>query len=204
MEDLPANLVRRADESDDALFYGTPRLVTHIDDATIAALTDFYRETIPAESRLLDMMSSWVSHLPPETDYASVSGLGMNAQELENNPRLDARIVHDLNANPELPYADESFDFVLNAVSVQYLTQPIRVFQSVARVLRPGGYSLVAISHRLFPTKAIYAWQTIPPAERPGLVEAYFQRAGSFDSVETIDRSPTHADPLWVVRARKA
>ena len=88
----------------------------------------------------------------------------------------DARIVHDLNANPELPYADESFDFVLNAVSVQYLTQPIRVFQSVARVLRPGGYSLVAISHRLFPTKAIYAWQTIPPAERPGLVEAYFQR----------------------------
>ena len=77
MEDLPENLVRRVDESDDALFYHAPRLVTHIDDATIAALTDFYRETIPAESKLLDMMSSWVSHLPPETDYASVSGLGM-------------------------------------------------------------------------------------------------------------------------------
>ena len=69
----------------DAGFYRQARLVTHIDDATIAALTDFYAEFLPPGSRVLDLMSSWVSHLPEE-EYGRVAGLGMNAEELAANP----------------------------------------------------------------------------------------------------------------------
>ncbi len=160
--DLPPDMVRRVDESDDALFYAAPRFVAHIDDATREAITEVYRSEIAAGADVLDLMSSWISHLPEEAGYGRVAGQGMNLAELERNPRLTERVVHDLNAAPEIPFENDAFDVVLNAVSVQYLTQPVAVFRSVARVLRPGGKVLIAISHRLFPTKAIYAWQALP------------------------------------------
>ena len=121
---IPPHCLAREDESDDALFYAGPRLVTHIDDATIAALTQVYRERLPPSAAVLDLMSSWVSHLPEAVVYSRVAGLGLNLAELEANPRLHDFTVHDLNAAPTLPYPDESFDAVLNAVSVQYLTRP--------------------------------------------------------------------------------
>lgn len=202
--EIPPNLTQRLDETPDARFYQVPRLVTHIDDATIAALTEVYRERIPPGARVLDLMSSWVSHLPQDVVYRRVAGLGMNATELDHNPQLTDRTVHDLNASPELPYDEASFDVVLNAVSVQYLTQPVRVFESVARALVPGGQYLVAVSHRLFPTKAIAAWQGLPPQERPRLVASYFDRSEAFEDVAIADRSPTGADPLWIISARRA
>lgn len=201
--DLPPHLAQRLDESDDALFYGTPRLVTHIDDATIEALTEVYRARIPAGADVLDLMSSWISHLPDDAEYGRIAGHGMNAVELDHNARLTDRVVHDLNADPELPYPEDSFDVVLNAVSVQYLTKPVRVLRSVARTLRPGGEHLIAISHRMFPTKAIHAWQGLAPAERPRLVELYFERSEAFTDIHTEDHSPTGADPLWVVSGRR-
>jgi SAM-dependent methyltransferase len=200
---LPSEFFRRIDESDDALFYEQPRLVTHIDDATIARLTQVYREVVPAGAAVLDLMSSWVSHLPPEASYARVAGLGMNGVELERNPRLTDRTVHDLNASPELPYPDATFDAVVNAVSIQYLTRPIEVYRSVSRVLKPGGRALVATSHRCFPTKAILAWHSLPPQDRLRLIQIYFERAGGFAPAEVLDRSPPGADPLWVVLARR-
>ncbi len=196
-------MFRRPDESPDAEFYVEPRFVTHIDDATIAALTAFYRERLPPDADLLDLMSSWVSHLPPDVPYGRVEGLGMNEQELAANSRLAGWAVRDLNREPELPYADASFDAVLNAVSIQYLTQPLAVYRSVARVLRPGGLAVVALSHRLFPTKAIAAFQALPPRERIALVRLYFERAGGFEPAEFVDRSPEGADPLWLVAARR-
>ena len=45
---LRQELFRRMDESPDALFYEAPRLVTHIDDPAIAAVTQLYREHFPA------------------------------------------------------------------------------------------------------------------------------------------------------------
>lgn len=193
---------RRLDENPDAEFYAVPRLVTHIDDATIAALTRVYRELLPAGGDVLDLMSSWVSHLPPEVDYGRVAGLGMNRVELEHNPRLTEFVVHDLNLDPELPYADESFDAVVNAVSIQYLTRPVEVYASVRRVLRPGGLALVAMSHRCFPTKAILAWHTGAPGDRARRVQGYFEAAGGFEPAAFLDRSPAGADPLWLVVAR--
>lgn len=201
---FPQGFFDRVDESPDPLFYAAPRLVVHIDDATIAALTRAYRELVAPGANVLDLMSSWVSHLPEDVAYGRVAGLGMNAHELERNPRLTDFAVHDLNADPRLPYADASFDALLCAVSVQYLTRPVEVFADAARVLRPGGRALVALSHRCFPTKAIRAFHVVEARARPRLVAEYLARSGGFAPAEILDRSPGGADPLWIVAARTA
>ena len=207
MADPPAHFPRgffeRVDESDDALFYREPRFVTHIDDASIRALTAAYRELLVPGSDVLDLMSSWVSHLPEGVGFGRVSGLGMNDAELGANPQLTDFAVHDLNAQPELPYEDASFDAVVNAVSIQYLTRPVEVFASVRRVLRPGGLHAIAMSHRLFPTKAVRAFHALPPRERMAVVRSYFMLAGGYTEAELLDRSPENADPLWIVVAAR-
>ena len=196
-EGFPARFFERQDESSDALFYDQPRFVTHIDDATIAALTDFYEEFLPADCRVLDLMSSWVSHLP-STRYARVEGLGMNAAELAANRRLDAHVVQDLNEDPCLPYEAGQVDRALMAVSVQYLVRPIEVFADLRRVLAPSGQVAVALSHRCFPTKAVLAFRALSPSDRVQLVSAYLHRAG-FAAIAFVDRSPAEGDPLWIV-----
>jgi SAM-dependent methyltransferase len=196
---FPGHFFRREDSSADRFFYAEPRFVTHIDDQTIDALTGVYREIIPPGSDVLDLMSSWISHLPPEVEYGRVSGLGMSAEELADNKQLSDYVVHDLNAEPELPYEDGSFDFVVNAVSVQYLTRPAEVFASVSRVLRPGGSYAVAFSHRMFPTKAVAVWQSLSNEDRVRLVASYFGLAGGFGEPLFIDRSPAQGDPLFLV-----
>lgn len=201
--DLPPQLFARQDESPDAAFYREPRFVTHIDDATIDALTAFYRTFIPEDASVLDLMSSWVSHLPPESRYRHVAGLGMNEAELAANPRLDQRVVHDLNATPELPYPDDAFDRITLAVSIQYLTRPVEVLRDARRTLKEDGEICIAMSHRLFPTKAILAFHRLSPADRVRLVSAYLDLAG-FEDVRFVDRSPDQADPLWLVLGRRA
>lgn len=195
--EFPDRFFEREDESLDALFYREPRFVAHIDDVTIAALTDYYREFLPAGCRILDLMSSWISHLP-DVEYARVAGLGMNERELAANPRLSDFVVHDLNLDPELPYEDAAFDRAVIAVSMQYLVQPVEVFRDLARVLEPGGRVAVAMSHRCFPTKAILAFRALGPADRVRLVSAFLHRA-NFVDIGFEDRSPSHGDPLWVV-----
>lgn len=202
--ELPAALFERIDASDDLEFYEQPRFVTHIDDATIAALTDFYRERLAPGARVLDLMSSWVSHLPEDVSYGSVVGQGMNAAELGHNPRLDAWQKQDLNADPRLPWPAQSFDAALIAVSIQYLTRPVEVLAELARLLAPGGEVVVATSHRCFPTKAIWAFRHLPPQERLRLIAFYLQRAGGFEAAVFHDRSPEGADPLWILTARRA
>ena len=201
---FPPHFFQRADERADEGFFREPRFVTHIDDATIEALTQVYREVIAPGARLLDLMSSWISHLPEGVEYERVAGLGMNHEELAANPRLHDFVVHDLNRHPELPYGDASFDAVVNAVSVQYLTRPLEVFASVRRVLRPGGVHAVAISHRMFPQKAIAAWQSLSPTDRVTLVGAYFSLTPGWEQPRVLDRSPPGADPLWVICSRRA
>jgi SAM-dependent methyltransferase len=200
---LPREWFARIDPSPDSLFYAAPRLVNHIDDATIGALTAYYREQLAPGDAILDLMSSWVSHLPAEGAYRRVAGLGMNREELLANPRLTDSCVHDLNACPELPYPSESFDAVLNAVSVQYLVHPVPVFAEVRRVLRPGGISIVAMSHRCFPSKAVRAFHGLPRDARFELVARYHALAGGFEEPACLDRSPAGADPLWIVAARR-
>jgi len=201
---LPAALFERIDPSSDAFFYREPRLVKHIDDATIAALTNYYAEVLPKRGTLLDLMSSWVSHLPSSHADARVVGLGMNAAELAANPRLAERVVQDLNQTPLLPFETASLAAVMIVVSVQYLTQPVQVFGEIARVLEPAGRLVVAMSHRCFPTKAVRAFRELDPADRVRLVSAYCRLAGGFTAPVFVDRSPAGADPLWIVTAERA
>ena len=143
-----ADDLQRMDESADMLFYSTPRFVTHIDDGAIAAVTQYYRKTLPAGADVLDLCSSWVSHLPKEVQFGRVVGVGMNARELEANEQLTEWVQADLNASPRLPFEDASFDACLNVVSVDYLNQPKEVFEEMHRVLRPGGQAVMSFSNR--------------------------------------------------------
>src|SRR5436190_19039072 len=126
---LPRGAFDRLDEEDDAAFYEEPRLVHHIDDHAVAALTGFYRTALPPGGVLLDLMSSWVSHLPPEIDFAEVIGHGMNATELAANPRLSRWFVQNLNRDPGLPLGAASVDAAMICVSIQYLQQPVAVLR---------------------------------------------------------------------------
>ena len=203
---LQPDYFRKADETSDDLFYAQPRLVVHIDEAAIAAATALYRDYIPAHSEVLDLMSSWQSHLPPDVYYERVAGLGMNEVELRENTRLTDYAVQNLNQNPRLPYRDAQFDGCICTVSVQYLTNPVVVFAEVARVLRPGAPFVVTFSNRMFPTKAVAIWQSLDDRGHQKLVELYFQQAEDFTDIEVLDRSPQPrrmGDPLFAVVGRR-
>ncbi len=198
LSSLPPQAFARRDEAPDQEFYRFERLVTHIDPAAVAAVTQLYRQFLPAGGAVLDLMSSWVSHLPAEVSYQRVAGLGMNARELSQNPRLTERLVQNLNEQPGLPYADGEFDGAGICVSVQYLTQPTAVFTELARVLRPGAPLVVTFSNRCFPDKAVYAWQVLDDNGHVGLVQQYFA-AGGFGPTEVFAHRPKGGDPLYGV-----
>lgn len=176
---------RRMDPRDDTLFYAEPRLVTHLDGTAIDNIVALYRRFLAPGMRVLDLMSSWVSHLPAEPDDLQVTGLGMNASELAQNPRLAERVVHDLNREPVLPFEDRYFDAALCTVSVEYLTQPVAVLRELGRVLRPGAPAVITFSDRWFPTKAIALWSELHPFERMGLVLEHLRAAGNFTGLAT-------------------
>jgi len=197
----------RLDDDADTLFYSMPRKVVHIDETAIAAVKQFFRETLPADGVILDLMSSWRSHWPDGFPKQRLVGLGLNAEEMADNPDLDAYVVHDLNAVPRLPFEDDTFDAVVLTVSVQYLTQPILVFRDVNRILRPGGPFAVIFSNRMFPTKAVAIWRALNDQQHSELVAAYFHHASNFVDLATQNRTPfglTYNDPVYIVMARKA
>ena len=202
--ELPANAFAKADPSPDTRFYAQARLVTHIDDAAIAAVTALYREVLPAGGVVLDLMSSWVSHLPDDVAYGEVIGHGMNASELATNPRLHRRLTQDLNVDPVLPLPPNSVDAACMCVSIQYLQRPAEVFASLATLLRPGAPVVVTFSNRCFPNKAVAIWQALDGPDQCRLVELYLHRAG-FHLVESRTlRDGRRSDPLWAVIGRAA
>jgi SAM-dependent methyltransferase len=167
---FPPGAFRRLDEEDDRLFYGVPRRVVHLDEAALAALTRLYGVVVPPTGSVLDLMASWRSHLPPWFK-GTVVGLGLNREEMRDNPQLSQALVHDLNREPRLPLNDGAFDAALCAVSVQYLTQPVEVFREVARTLRPGA----------------------------PFVTAYFHRSGLWEGLTEFAHTPATGDPLYAV-----
>ena len=203
---LPTEYFARIDETDDVLFYVEPRIVTHIDDNAIVAIKAFFDQVLPKDAIILDLMSSAFSHLPNNFPVQRIVGLGMNELELQANPVLNEYVVHDLNANPILPFADAEFAAVVITVSVQYLTKPIEVFREVHRVLQPGRPLIVIFSNRMFPTKAIAVWRATSDAQHAELVEFYFHQADGYEEVTVLDQTPkadVYTDPVYVVIAYK-
>ncbi|MEM9214768.1 MAG: methyltransferase domain-containing protein [Cyanobacteria bacterium P01_F01_bin.150] len=222
MTNLPTNpstLLRpgqrtKLDESDDTLFYDYPRFVTHVDDGFIQQLTALYRDRLQPQFHILDMMSSWVSHLPDDVEFDSVIGHGLNEEELARNPKFDRYVVQNLNQSQTLPFGDQQFDAVLNAVSVQYLQQPEAIFAEIYRVLKPNGISIISFSNRMFYQKAIQAWRDGSERQRVGLVKKYFQSVKGFTEPEILAKTSSvpiilqmigmgGGDPFYAVVARK-
>lgn len=211
----------RYDETPDSDFYESPRFVTHIDDKAIGAVTKWYGANFPASGQkdvaILDMCSSWISHFPQGYTAGRICGLGMNEKELARNAVLTDYVVHDLNANPEMAmFEDESFDVIVNAVSVDYLNQPLKIFRDAHRILKPGGLMACSFSNRCFPTKVIDIWAKTGDVDHVWIVGSYFHYSvpGGFTAPKCDDISPSRnpvdalfgggSDPMYVVYARKA
>jgi hypothetical protein len=199
----------------DSQFYDTPRMVPHLDSQARQVMTDLYALLLQPGDRVLDLMSSWQSHLPA-VHFDSVCGLGMNREELDANPQLTHRIVHDLNATTEIPLDDASFDAVVCSLSVEYLTSPQSVLNEVARVLRPGGHCIITFSNRWFEPKVIRVWRELHPFERMGFVTELMRQSGHFEALETfsmrgLSRPPDdrywpqqpQSDPVFAVHGQK-
>lgn len=190
----------RLDDSNDSSFYDVPRFVTHIDDRAIQSLTNFYREEMAAlalrkngDIDVLDLCSSWISHLPDDeiVPFGKVVGVGMNQKELEANKQLTDYVVQDLNVNPKLEeFEDGSFDVICNVVSVDYLKNPKEIFEEMHRILRPGGLSLMSFSNRCFPTKAVNMWLQADDIGRMTIVGSYYHYTANWKSIEALDIIP--------------
>lgn len=204
----------KLDNTTDDRFYSVPRLVTHVDDVFIDRLTNLYRERLKPNTRILDMMSSWVSHLPDDIKFAHVEGHGMNEEELARNPRLDHYFIQNLNQNRQFPFPDQEFDAVLNAVSVQYLQYPEEVFAEIYRILKPNGIAIISFSNRMFFQKAIAVWRDGSEAMRVELVKRYFKSVGGFSEPEVVQTPPSvpsilqmfgmgGSDPFYAILAQR-
>ena len=203
---FPLGSFDREDEMPDERFYIVPRLVVHMDDGAIGALRRYLRRELLPHGDVLDLMSSWRSHLPEDIPLSRVVGVGLNEVELAENPQLTEYQVHDLNLDPSLPFEDAEFDSVLLTVSVQYLVRPLEVFQEAGRVLRGGGQFTISFSNRMFPTKAVRVWREGGDREHVLLVHEYFRMAGGFEDIRTVVKPPSEAfsDPLFIVAGRRA
>ncbi|MFC1856488.1 class I SAM-dependent methyltransferase [Thermodesulfobacteriota bacterium] len=220
-EDRPTEFLiddsfRRTDNSPDPVFYNRPRLVQHIDDTAIQVVEDLYGRLLKNGQRVLDLMSSWQSHIPSKLRLEKLTGLGLNREELDKNEILDDRVVHDLNENPAFPFGTGEYDAVICTVSVEYLIHPETVFNEIGRVLRPGGLLIVIFSNRWFPPKVIQIWEELHEFERMGLVLEYIQKTEKFKDLETYSvrglpmpwddkyfSEKRYSDPIYAVWGRK-
>ena len=157
----------RLDENDDSLFYSKDRFVGHLDSFSQTTVRKIIGELIIEENPvILDLMAGWDSHIPKGLAPDRVVGLGLNENELRKNKDLTETVIHDINQDPTIPFPSNTFDAVLNTVSVDYMTQPFAVFREVGRVLKPGGLFLVIFSNRMFPQKAVKVWRELDENQR--------------------------------------
>lgn len=199
--ELTDDAFRRVDETPDDQFYRIPRFTSHIDQGAIDAVTKLYRQYFLPNSQILDLMSSWLSHLPEDIRYNHVVGLGMNEREMARNKQLDDWVVHDLNINPQLPFIENSFDAAAICVSIDYLIDPVTVLKDVGRILKKGSPLIITYSNRYFESKATAAWLYLSDEQRAYLIRSFLVKAECFDDITLMDCSPKYGDPLYAVIA---
>jgi SAM-dependent methyltransferase len=189
----------REDESTDAIFYAEPRLIGHIDRVCHENLVRFYAQNLPKSGRILDLMSSYESHLP-KGEY-EIWGLGINEIELRENLRLNERVVKDLNAEPSLPFEDEFFDAIVCDLSIEYVIKPLDLLKEVRRVLKQGGKFFFSFSNRYFPPKVIKGWIDMHEFERMGFVLELLARIEGLGNLKTYSLRgyPRPIDDKWSI-----
>ena len=148
----------KTDISDDEIFYQQPRFVHHLSDSFRIRLTNLYSEYLLDHHVILDLMSSWVSHLPPNIRYKKVIGHGMNEAELSSNERLDRFFVQNLNKKQNMPIEDSSVDVGLIVAGWQYLQYPEKVSLELSRVIKSDSLLIISFTNRAFWTKAPNIW----------------------------------------------
>ena len=214
---LAASLLSDQTRAPIQIFYKEPRLVHHIDDTAIEIVANTNGRFLRDDMRVLDLMGSWQTYIPEKLVLKELVGIGLNGEELKANRRLSDYRVQDLNQNPLLPFADNHFDAVVCNVSVEYLTDPFKVFDEVARIISPDGYFVLTFSDRWFPPKVVRIWQELHAFERVGLVLEYFLRSAKFSDLHTYSvrglprpvgdkyyPKMKLADPVFAVWGRKA
>jgi SAM-dependent methyltransferase len=199
---IPASMafdqMRQAASAEEAGF-------AQIDAIAVAAITELYREVMPSGGAILDVMSSWVSHLPPETHYRRVVGLGVDAGVLAENPFLDEWRVQDLNHDPHLNFANGEFDGAAICGAVQHFRRPAEVIREIGRVLKQGAPLVVTFSNRCLCTPATGCWRLFDETGQLGLVARYFAEAGNWTDIRCLDRTPPgDGAPLYAVVGRSA
>ncbi len=201
MAKLFPEFFRRDDEQPDSLFYAEPRFTTHLGPAASSAALARYRELLPVGGHILDLMAGYLSHLP--ATYSRVTGLGLNRDELEHNPRLDDYLLTDLNQPGFLPFTDATFDGAVCTEGAPYLTQPLTTFAEIGRSLKGGAPFIVTFSNRMFESKAVLAWRFADDAARVRLVRSYFEATLAFGGRRSMHFEPADGDPLYAIWAFK-
>lgn len=199
---LTDDAFRRMDETPDNQFYRIPRFTSHIDQGAIDAVTELYRKYLPENTDILDLMSSFLSHLPEEKNYNRVVGLGMNEREMARNKQLDDWVIHDLNKNPILPFKNSTFDAGAICVSIDYLTDPVSVLKDTGRVLKQNAPLIITYSDRYFEAKATAAWLHLSDEHRAYLIKSFLEEADCFSDITLMDCSPEFGDPLYAAIAK--
>ena len=177
--------LKRENDEDDKVFYHSPRMVPHLDSTAQSIVSSFYGRLVKKDAIVLDLMSSWQSHLSTSHSACTVLGLGLNEEELERNDSLDSYSIQDLNKNTRLPYDDQSIDAAICTVSMEYLCRPREIMAEICRILRPGGLFAITISERWFPGKQIHPWAELHPFERQGFILNYFLGEPRFENIHT-------------------
>ncbi len=155
---LSINDREKVDISDDQIFYQQPRYVHHLSASFRSRLTNLYREYLHQHHVILDLMSSWVSHLPDNIKYKKIIGHGMNEDELNYNKRLDRFWIQNFNKTQNMPIEDSSIDAGLIVAGWQYLQYPENVSLELSRIIKSDALLIISFTNRAFWTKAPNIW----------------------------------------------
>jgi hypothetical protein len=203
----------RLDSQPDTIFYQDPRFTEHVDDNAVKLMTNYISSVLHPNDVVLDLCSSWTSHIDKSTleKVGKISGLGLNEEELQRNQSLHDYIVQDLNASSDLklPYTDGQFDVVLCQLSIDYMIYPRELLREVGRILKPGGSVHILFSNRLFLQKAVGLWTGKDDLDHAYTVGSYlhYSKGGFVDiyakDLSTRKKGKIVGDPMYVVVGTK-
>ena len=185
----------KIDDSDDQIFYQNPRYVNHLSFSFRNRLTNLYSKYLYSNNVILDLMSSWVSHLPTNTKYKKIIGHGMNESELRANKRLDSFWVQNLNKIQILPIEDSSVDTGLIVAGWQYLQYPEKISLELSRIIKKDSLLIISFSNRAFWTKSPNIWTNSSEEGRIEYVKKVISSNGW--SVEKILNEKTYDNKLF-------